>query len=349
MQIDDLLRQMVSLNASDLHLKVGNPPVYRVNGELSRSSMSKLTQDDIRELVRQLINDEQRDKLNETRELDLAYTLSGTARFRVNVFIQKGLVGVVARLIPIRIKTLAELGMPPILKELAERPRGLVLVTGPTGSGKSTTLAAMINHINETEAAHIMTIEDPVEFVHEDKKCIVNQREIGADSLSFSEALKHVLRQDPDVILVGEMRDLETISSAITAAETGHMVFATLHTTNAPQTIDRIIDVFPPHQQAQVRSQLGMTLEGVISQTLVPSAEGKGRACALEIMVATPAIRNLIREGKTFQLASAIQTGGSQSMQSLDQALFNLFKTGKISKEDALSRCSNIEAFNALR
>ncbi len=345
MHIDDMLRKMVEINASDLHLKVGEPPVMRIHGKMKRMTQwPVLTPESNKELIYAILNDERRARFEETHELDLAHSVPGVARFRVNVFQQRNVIGAVLRLIPIKVLTIEDLKLPEVTKELADKPRGLVLVTGPTGSGKSTSLAAMIDYINDRKRGHVLTIEDPVEFVHADKKCVVNQRELGVDTHSFADALKHALRQNPDVILVGEMRDLETISLAITAAETGHLVFGTLHTTDAAQTIDRVIDVFPPEQQEQVRAQLAITLQGVISQTLLPRKTG-GRVAAFEIMVATPAIRSLIREGKTHQMYSIIQTGGSYGMISLDQYLRDLVVNGVIEAENALAKSSNPAEF----
>jgi twitching motility protein PilT len=285
-----------------------------------------------------LLSEEQRRRFETELELDFAYSIPGLSRFRTNIFQQRNSMGAVFRVIPLRIPTLDELSLPRVCRFLAERPRGLVLVTGPTGSGKSTTLAAMINHINETRPLHIITLEDPIEFMHRNKKAYVNQREVGEDTHSFASALKRVLRQDPDVILVGEMRDLETISAALTAAETGHLVLATLHTTGGPETVDRIIDVFPPHQQQQVRMQLSTCLEGVLSQTLLRSTDGKSRVMAMEIMLGIPAISNLIREGKTHQMPTIIQGGASMGMQTLDQHLKALLTAGKITYEEAIQK-----------
>ncbi|MBW3624302.1 MAG: type IV pilus twitching motility protein PilT [Armatimonadetes bacterium] len=343
--MNELLRLLVTREASDLHIKVGNPPVMRIHGELVRTEFPVLTPEDTKNLMYPIMNEERRAHFESFMELDMSYSLPGVARFRVNVFRQRGNIGAVLRVIPIKIKTIDDLNLPVVTKELAMKPRGLFLVTGPTGSGKSTSLAAMINHININTRKHIVTIEDPIEFLHRDINSAVNQREVGQDTHSFAEALKHVLRQAPDVILVGEMRDLETISLAITAAETGHLVFATLHTTDAPQTIDRVIDVFPPEQQEQIRMQLSVTLLGVISQTLLPLANEAGRVAAFEVMVATPAIRALIREGKTHQIYTDIQTGGDFGMQSLDQSLLDLLKERKITYEDAISKSSNPRDF----
>src|ERR1041385_3713998 len=309
--IDERLSQCVSLGASDLHITVGSPPVVRVRGKLEALAGAELLDaESTQALLYRVLNTEQQKRLELDKQIDLAHAVPGVARFRVNVYFQRETLGAAFRQIPQDIKSLEELGLPSSLHILTERPRGLVLVTGPTGSGKSTTLAALIDEINRKRAEHILTIEDPVEFVHRHKRCIVNQREIGPDAPSFAEALRAALREDPDVILLGEMRDLETIGTAITAAETGHLVFATLHTQDAPQTIDRTIDVFPPHQQQQVRVQLSTTLQGVVTQQLVPTSDGQGRVVACEVMVATPAIRNLIREGKVHQIYSSMQAGG---------------------------------------
>jgi twitching motility protein PilT len=337
--VDDLLRLMLDMGGSDLHITVGSPPGIRVRGELMAAEGYKsLSPRETQAMILSLLSEEQRKRFETELELDFAYSIPGLSRFRANVFQQRGSMGAVFRVIPLTIPTLDSLGLPRVCKFLAERPRGLVLVTGPTGSGKSTTLAAMIDHINETRRVHIITLEDPIEFVHRNKKAYVNQREIGEDTHSFAAALKRVLRQDPDVILVGEMRDLETISAAITAAETGHLVLATLHTTGGPATVDRIIDVFPPHQQQQVRMQLSGTLEGVLSQVLLRSADGKSRALAMEIMLGIPAISNLIREGKTHQMTTIIQGGAQLGMQTLDQHLKALVQAGKITYEEAMSK-----------
>jgi twitching motility protein PilT len=299
-------------------------------------------------VIESVLTDEQRARFIAERELDLAYSVPGLSRFRINVYLQRGSWGTAIRVIPSRPLSLDELKMPPILKDLAMKPRGMLLVTGPTGSGKSTTLAAMINHINENRRCHIVTVEDPIEFLHKDKNSVICQREVGADTHSFEKALKHVLRQDPDVILIGEMRDLETTSIAISAAETGHLVLATLHTNSAASTVDRVVDIFPPHQQQQIRMQLSVTLEGVLCQTLVPKAKGGGRVMAMEIMPVNPAVRNIIREGKTHQIPSIIQTGQGFGMQSLDMALRNLYQQGLITYEEAIAKAANIEEFNRL-
>jgi twitching motility protein PilT len=340
--IDDMLRLMLERGGSDLHLAVGSAPGIRQRGELLPvEDMAPLSPRDTMEMILGLLSEEQRRRFETELELDFAYSIPGVSRFRANVFQQRNSMGAVFRVIPIKIPSLEDLGLPKVCTYLAERPRGLVLVTGPTGSGKSTTLAAMVDHINETRQLHIMTLEDPIEFMHANKQCYVNQREVGEDTHSFASALKRVLRQDPDVILVGEMRDLETISSAITAAETGHLVLATLHTTGGPETVDRVIDVFPPHQQQQVRMQLSNSLEGVLSQTLLRSSDGRGRLMAMEIMLGVPAIQNLIREGKTHQMETIIQGGASLGMQTLDQSLKNLLTAGKVSFEEAISKAKN--------
>lgn len=338
---------MVQKNASDLHLAVGSPPTYRVDGQLLPEQTEPLEQGVLQEMVYSVLDFGQREKFDKEKELDFSYSIAGLSRFRGNVLLQRGTMGCVMRAIPQRPLSLEELGFP-LLQDFCKKPRGLVLVTGPTGSGKSTTLAAMVDHINTHEAVHIVTIEDPIEFLHSNKKSVIRQRELGADTLSFPNALKHVLRQDPDVILVGEMRDLETIGLAITAAETGHLVFGTLHTTGAAQTVDRVVDVFPPHQQQQIRVQLAGVVECVISQTLIPKASGSGRACAMEIMVGTPAIRNLIREGKSQQIMSSMQTGSQAGMQTLDSALKNLVQQGTITFEQACLKANNIEEFKQL-
>ena len=337
--IDDLLRLMIERNGSDLHITVGSPPGIRQRGELMAvDGFRPLSPRDTQEMILGLLSEEQRRRFETELELDFAYSIPGVSRFRANVFQQRNSMGAVFRVIPLKIPTLEELSLPKVCKYLAERPRGLVLVTGPTGSGKSTTLAAIVDHINSTRKVHIITMEDPIEFMHRNKMAYVNQREVGEDTHSFASALKRVLRQDPDVILVGEMRDLETISAAITAAETGHLVFATLHTTGGPETIDRVIDVFPPHQQQQVRMQLSGTLEGVLSQTLLRSTDGKTRVMAMEIMLGVPAISNLIREGKTHQMSTIIQAGANVGMQTLDQHLKNLCQAGKVTFEEAISK-----------
>jgi twitching motility protein PilT len=344
--IDDLLRDLVSREGSDLHLRVGEPPVFRIHGQLIRTNHPVVERTE--DLIYPILSEERKKRFEEFMELDLSYEIEGVSRFRVNCFRQRGKMGAVLRAIPVKIKTIDELMLPAVTKDISLRPRGLVLVTGPTGSGKSTTLAAIIDHINRNRRCHVITIEDPIEFVHQDNLSTINQRELEIDTHSFAAALKHVMRQNPDVILVGEMRDLETISLAITAAETGHLVFATLHTTDAPQTIDRVIDVFPPAQQNQIRMQLSATIQAVISQTLLPKAEGTGRVAAFEVMVATQAIRTLIREGKTHQIYSDIQAGAEHGMISLDQYLIDLLKKGIVRYEDAMLKSSNPKEFEQL-
>jgi twitching motility protein PilT len=347
--IDTLLEQMVAHNASDLHVTVGSHPVLRLRGHLHRMEhFPVLTAEDTRHLLYRITSTEQQKQLELNRQLDMSYSIPGVARFRVNLYSQRESLAGAFRLIPTELKTLEELGMPKSLYGLCGKPRGLVLVTGPTGSGKSTTLSALIDEINRTRSDHIITIEDPIEFLHKHKKCIVNQRELGADAQSFALGLKAALRQDPDVILVGEMRDLETISTALTAAETGHLVFATLHTQDTAQTVDRIVDVFPPDQQQQVRVQLSVSLQGIITQQLLPKADGQGRVVATEVLVPTPAVRNLIREGKTHQIYSALQTGGQFGMQTMDASLAQLVREHKISRELAEARSSTPEELRRL-
>src|ERR687887_2845466 len=347
--IDDLLEQMVALNASDLHLTVGAHPVVRVRGRLEPlQDIPPLTGEGTQQLLYRILSTEQQKQLEINRQIDLAHSIPGLARFRVNVYWQREALGAAFRLIPTEIKTLEELGIPSSLHSLTDKPRGLVLVTGPTGSGKSTTLAALIDEINRKRAEHILTIEDPIEFIHRHKRCVVNQREIGVDAVSFAEALRGALRQDPDVILVGEMRDLETIAIALTAAETGHLVFGTLHTQSAPQTVDRMIDVFPTNQQQQVRVQLAGALQGVVCQQLLPTADGTGRVVAVEVMTATAAIRNLIRDGKTHQIYSAMQAGARHGMQTMDQSLADLVRRGRIAYNQGVERCHHVEDFNPL-
>ncbi len=347
-ELNKLLAYTAKIGASDLILKAGAPPVVRLHGDLVRLKGEPLSDEDARAIPYQILTDEQKEKFEDQLELDLAYQLEGVARFRVNLMVQRGRVTSCYRVIPFQVKTIEELGLPEIVPRLCEYPRGLVLVTGPTGSGKSTTQAAMINYINERKPVHIVTVEDPIEFVHEDKMALINQRELGQDTLSFSDALKYVLRQDPDVILIGEMRDLETIGLAITAAETGHLVFGTLHTVDAVQTVDRIIDVFPPHQQQQVRMQLSVNLVGVLSQTLVKTADRKGRVAAFETMEAIPAIRNLIREAKTHQIRSIIQTGSKRGMFVLDQHLAQLVIDGIADYESARDKAVNVQEFDEM-
>ncbi len=345
----DLLLEVVDRRASDLHLTAGAPPMVRVRGRITPlEGYPVLNQTDTREIVYSILTGAQRQKLETNWQLDFAYQMPGKARFRVNAYFQRAAIGAAFRLIPFEVVPLETLGLPPVVADFATRPRGLVLVTGPTGSGKSTTLASLIDIINATREEHIMTIEDPIEFLHRHKKCIVNQRELGSDATSFADALKAALRQDPDVILVGEMRDLETISTAITAAETGHLVFATLHTQDAPQTIDRIIDVFPSAQQGQIRSQLAVALQGIMTQTLLPTADGSGRCVAVEVLVPTAAVRNLIREGKSHQIYSVLQTGGAHGMQTMDASLAQLVRAGKITRTLAESRAHAPEELRRL-
>jgi twitching motility protein PilT len=345
--LDDLLKLLVQHEGSDLHVRAGEPPIFRVHGELRRTNFPVWQSEQIRALLYEIMGPDRIARYERDLECDLAYAIKGLARFRVNVLKQQNAVGCVMRLIPIRVQTLEELGLPPVLTEIAMLPRGLVLVTGPTGSGKSTSLAAMVNHINENKPVHIITIEDPIEFMHMDKVAAVNQREVEMDTHSFADALRHVMRQNPDVILVGEMRDNETMQLAITAAETGHLVFSTVHTTDAAQTIDRIVDVFEPERQEQIRMQLAVTLQAVISMTLLPRVDRPGRVAAFEIMLATPAIRNLIRERKTHQMYSTIQTGADLGMQTLDNHLLELYRNGTVSFEMALSKSSNPAEFSA--
>jgi len=345
----DLLLEVIERNASDLHLTAGAPPTVRVRGRLQPLvDYPVMTTEQTREIVYSILSNDQRQRLETEWQIDFAYSIPGHARFRVNAYYQRAAIGAAFRLIPSVIKTVDELGLPTVMHDLACRPRGFVLVTGPTGSGKSTSLAAVVDEINATREEHIMTIEDPIEFLHGHKKCIVNQREIGSDAQSFGLGLKAALRQDPDVILVGEMRDLETIHTALTAAETGHLVFATLHTQDTPQTIDRIIDVFPAAQQQQVRVQLSVALQGIVTQQLLPTADGAGRIAACEVLLATPAIRNLIREGKTHQIYSSLQTGGNIGMQTMDAALATLVRQGKITQQMALSRSTTPEELRRL-
>ena len=342
LHINDLLAEMVDLGASDLHLSAGLPPCIRVDGSIRPlSSHEVLTPSELRRLIYSILTQRQRERFEEHLELDTSHVVTGVGRFRLNVFVQRDSVGAVLRAIPFKIVPLDKLGIPAVVTGFANLQRGLVLVTGPTGSGKSTTLASLVDVVNTSRPCHIMTVEDPIEFVHSHKRAVVNQREVGEDTKSFSSALKHVLRQDPDVILVGEMRDLETISTALTAAETGHLVFGTLHTQDAPQSIDRVIDVFPAHQQQQIRVQLASALQAVVTQQLLPRANSRGRTVACEVMVATPAIRNLIREGKTHQVYSSMQAGGQFGMQTMDQSLAALVKASAISLETALERCHN--------
>ena len=349
LSIDELLEQCVALGASDLHITVGSAPVVRVRGKLEAlDGAAPLDAETTQTLLYRVLSTEQQKRLEVEKQIDLAHDVPGVARFRVNVYFQRESLGAAFRQIPQNIKSLEELRLPATLHELTKKPRGLVLVTGPTGSGKSTTLAALIDEINRSRSEHILTIEDPVEFVHKHKRCIVNQREIGVDARGFGEALRAALRQDPDVILLGEMRDLETIATALTAAETGHLVFGTLHTQSAPSTIDRIIDVFPAEQQEQVRTQLASTLQGVVTQALLPTADGAGRIAALEILFPDDAVRNLIRQGKVEQVYSVMQTNTSRGMQTLEQSLADLTMRRVITKDVAMGATSRPDQFESL-
>jgi twitching motility protein PilT len=345
----DVLTRMVEMKASDVHLTAGFGPAVRTRGRIvALEGYPPLTAQQTRDVVYSILNDDQRKRFENNQQLDFAYAIPNVARFRVNVFFQRGSISAAFRRVPHDIPTLDSLALPQVLREFTTKPRGFVLVTGPTGSGKSTSLAAMIDMINEEREEHILTIEDPIEFLHKHKSCIVNQREIGADALDFAIALKSALREDPDVILVGEMRDLETISTALTAAETGHLVFATLHTQSTAQTVDRIIDVFPPAQQQQVRMQLSIALQGIVTQQLLPTADGSGRVVATEVLVPNPAIRNLIREGKTHQIYSAIQTAGAIGMQTMDADLARLVRGGEITRKLAEQRAAVPEELKRL-
>jgi len=346
--MSDLFILMHEKKASDLHLTVGAPPMLRIDGELVPTPYEKLTPEMCQTLIFSLMTDAQRQKFEATNELDFAFGIKGLGRLRMNVYRQRGVIGAAIRSIPNKFMSFEELGLPPVTYDLMKLQKGLILVTGPTGSGKSTTLASMIDYINENMNYHIMTIEDPIEYVHTHKKSIVNQREIGADTESFAQALRHVLRQDPNVILIGEMRDLETISAALNIAETGHLVFATLHTSDAAQTINRIIDVFPPHQQEQIRVQLSFVLQAVYSQQLVSAATGKGRVLACEVLIVTPAVRNLIRERKIEQISTVIQTGGKFGMVTMNQSLVELYRKQKITYQEAINRSPDPEDLKKL-
>jgi twitching motility protein PilT len=340
----DLLKIMLEKDATDLHISTGTPPRIRVDGTLAPLNEAPLSPADTKALCYSILTDAQKHKFEEKNELDLSFGVKGLSRFRGNIFVQRGAVSGAFRMIPYKIRTFSELGLPPIIEKLSKKPRGLILVTGPTGSGKSSTLAAIIDKINNERQEHIITVEDPVEYLHPHKQCLVNQREVNADTNSFTDALKYVLRQDPDIVLIGEMRDLETIEAALTVAETGHLTLATLHTNNTVQTINRIIDVFPAHQQEQIRVQLSFVLEGIVAQQLLPKKSGTGRVLAVEVFVPTPAIRNLIREDKVHQLYSMMQAGQAKfGMQTMNQSLFELFRKGDLSYEDALAKSTMSE------
>jgi twitching motility protein PilT len=344
-----LLKAMIEKGASDLHVTTGTPPQLRIDGKLHPLRMPPLSPPETKQLCYSVLTDAQKHQFEEMNELDLSFSVQKLSRFRANIFVQRGNVSGAFRAIPFKIKSFEDLGLPKIVSDLAQRPRGLILVTGPTGSGKSTTLATMIDKINNERNEHIVTIEDPIEYLHHHKGCVVNQREVGADTRGFKNALKYILRQDPDVVLIGEMRDLETIEAALTVAETGHLCLATLHTNSAVQTINRIVDVFPPYQQAQIRAQLSFVLEGALSQALLPRANGPGRVMSLEIMVPNPAIRNLIREDKIHQIYSAMQVGQEKfSMQTMNQSLANLCQRRLVSLDDALGRSSDPEELRTL-
>ncbi|WP_447974355.1 type IV pilus twitching motility protein PilT [Nitrospira sp. Kam-Ns4a] len=346
MDITQLLTFGVEQSASDCHLSAGEPPMLRIHGDLKKLDHPPLTKEEVHAMVFDMMNDAQRRVFQETHECDFSFELGEIARFRVNVFLQRRGEAAVFRTIPTKILSLEQLGMPPVIRQLCDKEKGLILVTGPTGSGKSTTLAAMLDYLNDTFEGHILTIEDPIEFVHKSKKCLVNQRELGPHTHSFANALRSALREDPDIILVGELRDLETIQLALTAAETGHLVFGTLHTSSAPKTVDRIIDVFPPNQQAQIRAQFAESIEGVITQTLLKKKTG-GRVAALEIMVATTAVRNLIREAKLHQIPGIMQASKKDGMQTMDMALMDLVAKGLVTKAEAQSRSMTPNLFGA--
>jgi len=347
--LHQLLKAMVEKGASDLHITTGSPPQLRIDGKLVPLKTGALSPVETKQLCYSILTDAQKHKFEEESELDLSFGVKGLSRFRANVFMQRGAVAGAFRTIPFKILSFSELGLPPVVTELAKKPRGLILVTGPTGSGKSTTLASIVDKINTDRHEHIITIEDPIEYLHPHKNCIVNQREIGADTMSFKKALKHILRQDPDVVLIGEMRDLETIEAALVISETGHLAFATLHTNSAVQTINRILDVFPPHQQPQVRAQLSFVLEGVLTQNLLPKAGGPGRVLAIEVMVPNPAIRNLIREDKIHQIYSQMQMGQTKfGMQTFNQSLAALFNKHLITIDEALGRSSDPDELRSM-
>ena len=339
-----LLKSMIEQGASDLHISTGSAPQIRIDGKMNPMPGANLTSAETKQLCYSVLTDAQKRKFEEENELDLSFGVKGLSRFRGNIFVQRGAVAGAFRAIPFEIKTFEDLGLPPVVRSLSKKPRGLILVTGPTGSGKTTTLAAIIDAINSERYEHIITIEDPIEYLHPHKKCLINQREVGADTQSFKKALKYILRQDPDVVLLGELRDIETIEAALTIAETGHLCFATLHTNSCVQTMNRIIDVFPENQQSQVRTQLSFVLEGVLSQTLMPQANGKGRVMALEVMVPNPAIRNLIREDKIHQIYSQMQIGQDKfAMQTLNQSLFLLAHSRQITQDDAMMRSHDLD------
>lgn len=346
--MDELLKLVMQKNASDLHLTVGAAPTLRVDGEMSPTHFEKLTPDVCQRLIYSLLTDKQKEKFETNNELDLSFGIKGVGRIRMNVFRQRNAVAAALRLIPEKILTFEELGLPAVIYDITRLQKGLVLVTGPTGCGKSTTLASIINFLNEHRQGHIMTIEDPIEYVHQHKKCLINQREVGSDTNSFPNALKYVLRQDPDIILIGEMRDLETVSAALTIAETGHLVFATLHTTDAPSSINRIVDSFPPHQQAQVRSQLSFTLQAVFTQQLLLKAGGVGRILACEVLIVTPAIKNLIRDMKTEQIYINMQTGAKYGMQTMNTSLFDLVTRKQITYQEAMEITSDADDLKRL-
>jgi len=353
MDVKVLLKEAVESKASDIHLTVGTPPVFRINGSLTRVSLEgqvlpALTQEDTLQAAQALMTEEHIQLWQQKGEFDFSYSLPGVGRFRVNVFRQRGCTSLALRPVPYKVPRLEELGVPQVVTTFAERANGLVLVAGPTGSGKSTTLAALINKINQERSCHIITLEDPIEYLHQHQQSMVNQREVGSDTMSLAGAFRACLRQDPDVILIGEMRDIETISTAINAAETGHLVFAALQTNSASQTIERIIDVFPPGQQEQIKVQLSSTLQGVVTQQLLPTADGKGRVLAAEVMIVNPAIRNLIREGKTHQMLTVLQTGSRWGMQTMEMALRELVRSGRINLETAQVYCNDLESFNKL-
>ena len=349
LELNALLTTLVERRGSDLHLKVNEPPIIRVDGTLYRlEGYPTMGGPEVKRLCYSILNEERVTEFEENLELDLSYTIEGVGRYRVNILQQKSYVGGVFRHIPFEVPTIDSLGLPKVLESISMRPRGLVLVTGPTGCGKSTTLAAMVNHMNHHRHAHVITIEDPLEFIHTDLMCLINQRELGGDTHSFGDALRHIMRQNPDIILVGEMRDLETIQLAVTAAETGHLVLATLHTTDATQTIDRVIDVFPPEQQDQIRSQLATTIEAIVCQTLLPRKSGTGRIAAFEIMIGTPAVKTIVREGKTHQIPAIVQTGAEVGMIPLELFLLSLVEQDMVTFEEALARANNPREFQEL-